>query len=87
MRSQTLRPRPAPEPDLPSAPSLAELAAIPFDSLVKAQRQLNKGKQKANGKGKPTQEEEEEQGRRPVKGAKGKGKGKGDQAGRSNKHA
>ncbi|BGP57558.1 rRNA bioproteinsis protein rrp36 [Rhodotorula sphaerocarpa] len=73
--------------DNPAAAIGKQLAAIPFDSLVKAQRQLNKGKQKANGKGKPTQEEEEEQGRRPVKGAKGKGKGKGDQAGRSNKHA
>lgn len=70
--------------------SRAELASIPFTSLLKAQKQLNKGKQKANGKGKGAQEggnddARDANGKKLPKNAKGKGKG--DHAGRSNKHA
>ncbi|GAA5985183.1 hypothetical protein JCM10908_002558 [Rhodotorula pacifica] len=68
----------------------AKLASIPFTSLLKAQKQLNKGKQKAVAKGKGAQDGGEEDardagGKRLAKNAKGKGKG--DRGGRTNKHA
>lgn len=64
----------------------AELASIPFTSLLKAQKQLNKAKQKTNGKGKAAAGDEHDETRKSAKAGKGKGKGKTD-AGRSNKHA
>ncbi|KAG0660917.1 rRNA biogenesis protein rrp36 [Rhodotorula mucilaginosa] len=74
----------------PEAAIGKQLASIPFTSLLKAQKQLNKGKQKANGKGKGAQEGGDD-GARDANGKKlpknAKGKGKGDHAGRSNKHA
>ncbi|GAA5887921.1 hypothetical protein JCM5296_001497 [Sporobolomyces johnsonii] len=67
-----------------------QLSAIPFTSLLKAQKQLNKGKQ-AQGKGKGrADDDEDEDGRAggPRGKAKlGKGKGRHDMGGRSNKHA
>lgn len=67
--------------------SHAELASIPFTSLLKAQKQLNKGKQKGKGKERATEDEEDVR-RSGKKGGKGgKGKMREDDHHRSNKHA
>ncbi|GAA6018916.1 hypothetical protein JCM10207_009194 [Rhodosporidiobolus poonsookiae] len=66
--------------------AVKQLAQIPFGMVLKAQKQLNKGKQAAKGKGKGRAEEDEEEEGRPGK-TKKKGKGRADIASRSNKHA
>jgi len=76
----------------------AELASIPFDSLLKAQKQLSKStahaSRKSKGKGKQVDNEEAEEADEGStrKGKKNqtkdkKGRGKGGPEGRSSKHA
>ncbi|GAA5837282.1 hypothetical protein JCM11251_004954 [Rhodosporidiobolus azoricus] len=69
--------------------AVKQLAQIPFGMVLKAQKQLSKGKQQGKGKGKGRAvdgEEEEEGGRRNGKAGKA-GKGRVDVESRSNKHA
>ncbi|GAA5973217.1 hypothetical protein JCM11641_006329 [Rhodosporidiobolus odoratus] len=66
----------------------SELAQIPFGMVLKAQKQLSKGKQQGKGKGKAAGAAEEEEGERVRgKGKAGKGKGRQDVSTRTNKHA
>lgn len=96
LRSASVRPLPLPSlrsPRLLSDPlvSPAELAEIPFTSLLKAQKQLKKQQGKNGGKGKARDEDEggpeEESAARHGRARKGKGKGRAEHEGRSNKHA
>ncbi|BGP34489.1 rRNA bioproteinsis protein rrp36 [Rhodotorula toruloides] len=75
------------EEDNPEEAIGKELASIPFTSLLKAQKQLNKGNQKGKGKERATEDEGDVR-RTGKKGGKdGKGKMREDDHHRSNKHA
>ncbi|GAA5864381.1 hypothetical protein JCM8547_005804 [Rhodosporidiobolus lusitaniae] len=69
--------------------AVKQLAQIPFGMVLKAQKQLNKGKGKQagkKGKGRANEEDDEEEQGGGRMGKKGKGK-KADVTARSNKHA